>query len=210
VPLAEAIALLEARGDDDKVRLLSRRSKDYLTLYGLRGVRDYFHGYMVPSSGYLTVFGLQAAPPGFILRFPRTDPPMVLQPYQDYPKLVSVFREYGDWMELLGVRDVGALNEATAGERVREIVLVAEALHEQRVARIAEEIAARRGHVRLVLVAGPSSSGKTTFSKRLCIQLLAHGLRPFALEMDHYLSSATGPRATTTASTIMNRCMRST
>jgi uridine kinase len=186
VPLNDAIALFRARGDDDKVRLLNHRRKDYLTLYQLRGFRDYFHGYMVPATGYLTVFALQPYAEGFILRFPRSDPPMQLQPFVDYPKLVSVFREYGQWMELMGVRDVGALNEAIAGERVREVVLVAEALHEQRVARIAEEIAARQGQVRLVLIAGPSSSGKTTFSKRLSIQLLANGLRPFALELDSY------------------------
>jgi uridine kinase len=111
---------------------------------------------------------------------------MQLQPMVDYPKLVSVFREYGEWMSLMGIHDVGSLNEVIASERVREVVLVAEALHEQRLARIAEEIASRQGQVRLVLVAGPSSSGKTTFSKRLGIQLLANGLRPFSLELDNY------------------------
>jgi uridine kinase len=186
VPLNDAIALFQARGDDDKVRLLSRRRKVYLTLYQLHGFRDYFHGYMVPSTGYLNLFGLQDYPPGFILRFPRSDPAMQLQPFVDYPKLLNVFREYGKWMELMGIRDVGYLNDAIAGERVREVILVAEALHERRVARIAEEIAARQGQVRLVLIAGPSSSGKTTFSRRLSIQLLADGLRPFALEMDSY------------------------
>ena len=186
VPLNDAIALFEARGDDDKVRLLNRRRKSYLTLYRLRGFRDYFHGYMVPSTGYLSVFSLQAYPPGFILRFPRTNPPMQLQPMVDYPKLVSVFREYGEWMSLMGIHDVGCLNDVIASEKMREVVLVAEALHEQRLARIAEEIASRQGQVRLVLIAGPSSSGKTTFSKRLGIQLLANGLRPFSLELDNY------------------------
>ena len=186
VPLNEAIALFQARGDDDKVRLLSRRSKDYLALYSLRGFRDYFHGYMVPSTGYLSVFALQSYAPGFILRFPRTTPTMELQPFVDYRKLVGVFREYGQWMDLMGVRDVGRLNEVIDSQRVRELILVAEALHEQRVARIAEEIAARQGQVRLVLIAGPSSSGKTTFARRLSIQLLADGLRPFALELDSY------------------------
>jgi uridine kinase len=186
VPLNEAIDLFAARGDEDKVRLLERRRKGYLTLYGLGSHRDYFHGYMVPSSGYLTVFSLQSYPPGFILRFPRSDPPMKLQPFVDYAKLVTVFREYGEWMELMGVRDVGALNQAIAGERAYEVVLVAEALHEKRVARIAGEIAARGGQVRIALIAGPSSSGKTTFSGRLSIQLLANGLRPFALELDNY------------------------
>ncbi len=186
VPLSDAVALFEARGDDDKVRLLSRRRKSYLTIYKLRGFRDYFHGYMVPSTRYLSVFALHPYPPGFILRFPRTQPPMQLQPIVDYPKLVSVFREYGEWMSLMGIHDVGTLNNVIASERVREVVLVAEALHEQRVARIAEEIADRQDQVRLVLIAGPSSSGKTTFSKRLSIQLLANGLRPFSLELDHY------------------------
>ncbi|MGD9047368.1 MAG: nucleoside kinase, partial [Anaerolineae bacterium] len=194
VPLSEAIALFRARGDDDKVRLLSRRRKSYLALYNLRGFRDYFHGYMVPSTGYLTVFALHSYPPGFILRFPRTSPPMHLQPIVDYPKLVTVFREYGEWMLLMGIRDVGRLNEVIAGNWARQVVLVAEALHEQRVARIAEWIASRQAdaeeaegkRVRLVLIAGPSSSGKTTFSRRLSIQLLANGLRPFALELDNY------------------------
>jgi uridine kinase len=194
VPLNDAVSLFEARGDSDKVRLLKHRRKAYLTLYDLRGFRDYFHGYMVPSTGYLTVFALQTYPPGFILRFPRSDPPMLLQPVVDYPKLVGVFREYGEWMELMGIADVGSLNDVITGERVREVVLVSEALHEQRVARIAEDITARLrqtnyiedGRVRLVLIAGPSSSGKTTFSRRLSIQLLANGLRPFSLELDNY------------------------
>jgi uridine kinase len=186
VPLNDAIALFQARGDEDKVRLLDRRRKAYLTLYQLRGFRDYFHGYMVPSTGYLRVFALQVYPPGFILRFPRKTPSMQLQAVVDYPKLLSVFREYGQWMELMGIRDVSCLNEAITGERAREVVLVAEALHEQRVARVAEEIAARQAQVRLVLIAGPSSSGKTTFSKRLSIQLLANGLRPFSLELDSF------------------------
>jgi uridine kinase len=203
VPLSEAIALFQARGDNNKVRLLSRRRKSYLALYNLRGFRDYFHGYMVPSTGYLTVFALQAYPPGFILRFPRTSPPMHLQPIVDYPKLVNVFREYGEWMSLMGIRDVGRLNEVIAGKWVREIVLVAEALHEQRLAQIAEWIASRQPaaqdadgrRIRLVLIAGPSSSGKTTFSRRLSIQLLANGLRPFALELDNYfVDRETTPR----------------
>ena len=191
VPLTEAIALFQARGDEDKVRLQSRRRKDYLTLYQLRGFRDYFHGYMVPSTGYLSVFSLLRYPPGFILHFPRSNPPMQLQPFIDARKLVNVFREYGEWLELIGAPDVGTLNEAITGERVREVVLVSEALHEQRIARIATEITARQGRVRLALIAGPSSSGKTTFSKRLSVQLLANGLRPFPLEMDNYFVERT-------------------
>jgi len=186
IPLVDAISLFSAREDEDKVRLLARRRKEYLTLYQLRGYRDYFGGYMVPSTGYLSLFALQSYPPGFILQFPRNEPAMRLQPFVDDPKLVGVFREYAEWLALMGIRDTGALNEAIASARVREVVLVAEALHEQRIARIASDIANRRDRVRLVLIAGPSSAGKTTCSKRLSIQLLANGLRPFALEMDNY------------------------
>jgi len=185
VPLADAIALFRQRGDADKVRLLSHRRKGYLVLYELRGVSSYFHGYMTPSAGYLKHFALHHYPPGFILRFPRRSS-TELDPVVEYPKLIHVFREYGQTLRLLGIGDVGALNQAIEDGRTGEIILVAEALHEQRIAQIASQIASRRGQVRLALMAGPSSSGKTTFSKRLAVQLLANGLRPIAVEMDNY------------------------
>jgi uridine kinase len=193
VPLEEAIDLYRGRGDEDEARLLSHRHhKDYLVLYDLRGWRDYFHGYMVPSASYLRYFGLYHYPPGFILRFPPRSC-LELEPVVDYPKLIHVFREYGNTLRLLGVENVGALDEAVEAGRTNEIILVAEALHEQRIAQIATQIAerARQGAerqdaVRLVLIAGPSASGKTTFSKRLAVQLLANGIRPIAVEMDSY------------------------
>ncbi len=185
VPLAQAIEMFRQRGDADKVRLLTFRRKDYLVLYELRGYSSYFHGYMTPSAGYLRHFALTHYPPGFILRFPPRSS-LELEPVVDYPKLIAVFREYGQTLRLLGVQDVGAMNQALQAGRANEIILVAEALHEQRIAQIASQIAARRGQVRLVLMAGPSSSGKTTSSKRLAVQLLANGLRPLAVEMDSY------------------------
>ena len=185
IPLDEAIALFDARGYDDKVRLLRFRQKDYVTVYWLDDTVDYLHGFMVPSTGYLKVFDLAPYPPGFVLRFPRRFQPLTLQPMTHLPRLVSVFRQHGRWMELMQVTDVGALNQAIHEGRLRELILIAEALHEQHISDIAQEIA-RRQDVRLVLVAGPSSSGKTTFSKRLSIQLLSLGIRPFALGMDDY------------------------
>ncbi len=185
VKLGEAIEMFERRGELDKVRLLAQRRKDYLVLYQLRGISGYFHGYMVPSTGYLQTFALQHYPPGFILRFPRRAS-AGLDPVVDYPKLIAVFREYGQTLRLLGIEDVGALNAAVQSGRTNEIILVAEALHEQRIAQVASQIAQRRAEIRLVLMAGPSSSGKTTFSKRLSVQLLANGIRPIAIEMDNY------------------------
>lgn len=186
VPLAEAIEYFRQEGKQDKVRLLAHRQKDYLTLYDLDGHHDYHHGYMVPSTGYLKWFALSPTGEGFTLRFPRRHAPTELLPQPSYPKLLATFRLYGDWLERLGISSVGALNDAIRSNRNREVILVSEALHEQRVAEIAAQIAARADQIRLILVAGPSASGKTTFSKRLSIQLLAHGLSPVALEMDNY------------------------
>jgi uridine kinase len=154
-------------------------------LYEVCGFRDYFHGYMVPSAGYITSFALQYYEPGFLLRFPLRQS-MELDPVVEYPKLIHVFREYGRTLRLLGLQDVGSLNAAILAGRMDEIMLVAEARHEQRIAAIATQIADARDGVKLVLIAGPSSSGKTTFSKRLAVQLLANGIRPIAVEMDNY------------------------
>lgn len=186
VPLEDAIELFKARNEEEKVKLVSRRRKDYLVLYTLRGTRDYFHGYMVPSTRYLRYFAVYPYPPGFVLQYPRRHRPTELLARHDYPQLTAIFREYGEWLRLLGVDSVSALNEASANGRIREVILVSEALHEERIAHIASEIACCPERIRLVLIAGPSASGKTSFSKRLSVQLLAHGARPFALELDSY------------------------
>ena len=186
VPVQEAMELFRKRGEEDKVRLLAHRQKGTLVLYSLRGHRDYFQGYMVPSTGYLRTFALHAYPPGFMLQFPHQSSPTELSPITPYPKLFEVFEEAGHWLDRLGIRSVGALNDAVAAGRLPEISLVVEAFHESRLARIAADIAAGRERIKIVLVAGPSASGKTTFSKRLAIQLLAQGLRPLPLALDDY------------------------
>jgi uridine kinase len=104
----------------------------------------------------------------------------------EYPQLLTTFRQYGNWLSRLGIESVGQLNDAIKASRIREVILVSEALHEQQIAEIAEKITLQSSQRRIILIAGPSSSGKTTFSKRLAVQLLAQGLSPFALEMDHY------------------------
>lgn len=186
VPIEEALQYFREHGEDDKVSLLVHRQKNYLTMYQLNDHRDYHHGYMVPSTGYLRWFKLTPTGDGFTLRFPRRESPTQLQPLPEYPKLLATFREYGDWLNRLGISSVGSLNKAIKNNRIHEIILVSEALHEQRVSEIAAMIAEKKDRVRVVLIAGPSSSGKTTFSKRLSIQLLACGLNPFPLELDNY------------------------
>ncbi len=140
---------------------------------------------MVPSAGYLRHFALEPLPSGFMLHFPHQGQPELTEPVSGYPKLFAVFDEAGRWLERLGIRGAGMLNDAVAAGRLPEVSLVAEALHEARIAEIAAEIADAPA-VRVVLVAGPSASGKTTFSKRLAVQLLARGRRPYPLGLDDY------------------------
>jgi uridine kinase len=184
IPLAEAIEYFRKQKFDDKVRLLKHRQKDYLTLYVLKDRMDYMHGYMVPSTGSLKWFDLALVPGGFLLHFPRRHAPTALEPMGDYPKLLTAFRQYGDWLKRLGIDSVGALDDAIEEGRTDEIVLVSEAMHERHLAQIAGQIAERESSI--VLIAGPSSSGKTTFSRRLSVQLLANGISPYPLELDNY------------------------
>ena len=137
--------IFKSRGHDDKVRLLAYRQKDTLVLYRLEDHRDYHHGYMVPSTGYMRWFGLTKMGEGFVLRYPRRHSPKMLLPMPDYPKLLLAFRQYGDWLDRLGIGSVGALNDAIKAGRIREVILVSEALHEQQVANAAAQIASHRG-----------------------------------------------------------------
>lgn len=182
----EAVAFFQSSNDLEKARLMRHRSKPTVTLYRLGDRVDYHHGFMVPSTGYLRWFELAAMDGGFALRYPRQHTPTQLAPMVDSPKLLAAFRQHGAWLERLGISSVGALDAAIKAGRSREIILVSEALHEQHIAEIARQIADRRQQARLVLISGPSSSGKTTFSRRLAVQLLALGLSPFALELDNY------------------------
>lgn len=186
IPLAEAIEYFRAKGYEDKVQLLRHRKKDYLTLYRLKDHMDYHHGYMVPSTGYLRIFDLKATDGGFTLCYPRRHKPDALLPVPEYPKLLTAFRQYGGWLARLGIANVGSLNDAIESGRADEIVLVSEAFHEQNLSDIARKVAARLDESRLIMIAGPSSSGKTTSSRRLTIQLLALGISPFPLELDNY------------------------
>jgi uridine kinase len=184
--LEKAVEYFQVRGIEDKVKLLKYRNKDYLTLYRLGGQMDYLHGYMVPSTGYLPWYDLMVTPGGFILHFPRRHSPNELLPLPQYPKLLSAFLQYGEWLNKLGIENVGSLNDAIQDGRSDQIILVSEAFHEQYLTEIARQIAGRIEQSRIILIAGPSSSGKTTTSRKLAVQLLARGISPFPLELDNY------------------------
>ena len=123
--------LFRTQGDLEKAELFSRRRKDYLTLYELNGVRDYFHGFMVPRTSYLDLFALHHYSNGFIFQFPRRQWPDMLQPFEDEPRLARVFRDYQDWLSIMGVAGVTSLNEEIRSGRTGDVVLVAEAFHQR-------------------------------------------------------------------------------
>jgi len=185
----EAREIFRAQGETDKEQLVSALDEDHYHLYELNGMTDYFHGYMVASTRVLKTFGIEPCEGGFVLRFPRRENPTRLVPNVKFRALRKVFDEYGQWLKVIGVRDIGSLNQAILSERIDQILLISEALHEKRIAEIAATL--KRKHAdgaRLIFVAGPSSSGKTTFAKRLSIQLLASGLQPYPLGMDEYFN----------------------
>lgn len=191
VPLEDVTAFFQSSGDDSKVSLLAHREKEDLALYSLAGIQNYFHGYMAPSTGYLRWYALAEYGNNFLLRFPRRFQPDTLQPIQRPVDLETVFQEYGEWMEKMKLGNVGSLNYAVQDGKMPEVILTSEALHERRIAQIASRVARSwrqnpEERVRAVLIAGPSSSGKTTFAKRLGIQLLSNGIRPYALSLDNY------------------------
>ena len=187
VPIDEAIQYFAQMGHEDKVHLLRYRQKKHLVLYELGNHKDYHHGYMVPSTGYLKWFSLNPlGDDAFVLCYPRRRSPTSIFPMPEYPKLLGTFKQYGEWLARLGVENVGSLNDAITAKQIRELVLVSEALHERQIAGIAEKIVEKSASTRIVLIAGPSSSGKTTFSKRLAVQLLSLGISPYALELDNY------------------------
>lgn len=186
IPIADALKEFQEQGYEDKALLMRFRKKDTLVMYELEGYRDYFHGYMVPSTGYLYLFQLVLAGEGFVMQYPRRHAVDQLQAIPETEKLLKTFRQYGAWLTRIGIENVGQLDLSIEQGNVREIILISEALQEQQISNIAQKIADRSDKARIVLLAGPSSSGKTTTSKRLSVQLLARGLSPYALELDNY------------------------
>ena len=192
VKTEEAEQRFHDRGMKDKERLLHYRRSSRVNLYSLDGMEDYFYGYMVPSTGYLGVFDLQLYEDGFVLLFPNKDGSKV-EPLNTSNKLYHTLKQSREWSRMLGVGTIGALNDAIAAGKGEQIVLLQEALMEERIGALAAQIA-ERGYVKFVMIAGPSSSGKTSFSNRLSIQLLAKGLKPHPVGLDDYLDRRLCPK----------------
>ena len=183
-PTEEAINLFCCEGRTDVVTLLETTSKLYSSYYRLGDKIDYYYGSLLTSTGKIHLFELQQYHNGLLLRVPSRDNPDILEELVRQDKMLSIFSEHHQWQKILGVSTVGEFNTACLSGRATDLINIAEALQEKRIAGIADDIH-RRG-TRIVLISGPSSSGKTTFSKRLSIQLMTNGLHPVALSLDDY------------------------
>ena len=184
-PIDDAIELFRHQGMKDKEKLFHYRRSSTVNVYRMEGYSDYFYGYMLPSTGYCRLFKVQAYRGGLLLILPTIDNPSVLEDFEDQPSLFEQLMLSTKWGDLVNISTVGDLNEQICSGCISDMILVQEALQERRIGEIAQTIY-DKGTVRFVLVAGPSSSGKTTFSHRLAIQLKSFGLRPHIIGMDDY------------------------
>lgn len=175
-------------GMTDKESLFRYRRSDKVNIYSLDGFIDYFYGYMVPSCGYIKYFDLFMYDEGLMLQLPERKAPEILPAFKDSPGLFATMKAASVWGRMMDIETVGDLNDAIADGKMNQVILVQEALMESRIAEIAKDIV-ERGDVRFVMIAGPSSSGKTTFSRRLSIELRAHGIKPHPIEIDNYFKN---------------------
>ena len=185
VPTEEAIALFQEKGDVEKVKLLRTSGSIYTTYYKIGEYVDYYYGTLLTNTSQLYLFGLEKYYDGMLLRIPSVCNPDELGEMTRQDKMFDIFKEHHRWQEILGIRTVGDFNQAIDAGHATDIINISEALQEKKLAKIAEEIASRKG-VKLVLLAGPSSSGKTTSCKRLSIQLAVNGLKPLQISLDDY------------------------
>ncbi|GAB6168046.1 nucleoside kinase [Clostridium carnis] len=181
----KAIEIFNEYGMDDKGLLLKHVNFETVNLYDLDGRYDYFYGQMAYSTGVIKAFDLLHYEPGFILRYPGLDNLNEIPPFKENRKLSQIFIETERWLEILGTGEVGSLNERIENSKIKDLVMVSEALHEKKIAQIADMITNRK-ETKVVLIAGPSSSGKTTFANRLGVQLRVNGCIPMPISLDDY------------------------
>ena len=185
VPTEDAITLFQEKGDVEKVKLLKTSGSIYTTYYKIGEYVDYYYGTLLTNTSQLYLFGLEKYYDGMFLRIPSVSNPDELGEMTRQDKMFDIFKEHHRWQEILGIRTVGDFNQAIEAGHATDIINISEALQEKKLAKIAEDIAQRKG-VKLVLLAGPSSSGKTTSCKRLSIQLAVNGLKPLQISLDDY------------------------
>lgn len=185
VSKSKAIDIFENYGMEDKVKLLEHVDFDTVKLYELEGRYDYFYGKMAYSTGVIRAFDLMLYETGFILRSPMIEDLDNIPPYNEQKRLSNIFYETERWLNIIGVGEVGSLNDRVVNNELKDLILVSEALHEKKIAYIADRIS-EKNEVKMVLIAGPSSSGKTTFANRLSIQLRVNGYVPVPLSLDDY------------------------
>ena len=185
VPTEDAITLFQEKGDVEKVKLLKTSGSIYTTYYKIGEYVDYYYGTLLTNTSQLYLFGLEKYYDGMLLRIPSVCNPDELGEMTRQDKMFDIFKEHHRWQEILGIRTVGDFNQAIEAGHATDIINISEALQEKKLAKIAEDIAQRKG-VKLVLLAGPSSSGKTTSCKRLSIQLAVNGLKPLQISLDDY------------------------
>ena len=185
VPTEDAIALFQEKGDVEKVKLLKTSGSIYTTYYKIGEYVDFYYGTLLTNTSGLYLFGLEKYYDGMLLRIPSLKNPDKLGEMTKQDKMFDIFKEHHRWQDILGIRTVGDFNQAIDAGHATDIINISEALQEKKIANIAEDIANRQG-VKLVLLAGPSSSGKTTSCKRLSIQLAVNGLKPLQISLDDY------------------------
>ncbi len=186
LPLEDAKKMFITSGQLDRFHAVEYRKKPYVSIYKCDGLEDYFYGYMAPDTGYIKLFALRHYGAGIILMFPDKQKPDQLPDFKEQKKLFNIFTEYKRWGHILGVENVGALNDIVESGQISDFIRVSEALQEKKIAQIADMISESTEKKRIVLIAGPSSSGKTTFAHRLEIQLRVNGLRPVTISLDDY------------------------
>ncbi len=189
-PTDEAVALFRRQGLETKAKLLEGQGKLYTYYYTLDDTADYFYGSLLVRTGQIRLFDIMPYEGGILLRLPNPERPGELRPMREQPKMFDVFREQHRWQEILGISTIGEFNEACAKGHTNQLINVSEALQEKKISRLADKIA-ERPEVKVILIAGPSSSGKTTFSKRLSVQLMACGLMPYPISLDDYFVNRT-------------------
>jgi uridine kinase len=186
IPVDEALDRFLKNNYYEKFLLFKTCPQFYTSIYYLEDLLDYFYGYLVPSTGYLQVFDLINYFDGILLRVPKINDPDNLEPIIQQDKMFDIFQEYKNWGQIIGVENIGSINEQVINKNSGELIKISEALHEKKIAQIADMIFQKRDKIKLILISGPSASGKTTTAKRLSIQLKVLGIKPMQISLDNY------------------------